>query len=96
MSLTAEEDQFINNLKVPSPSIAEQETRGQSKNPLWFQIRRYRLTSSNFGLICKRKLNLSQTKSVQNTILTQKELSSVSAINQVWFIKRIKSSRTIC
>ena len=81
MPLTAEEDQFVNNLKVPSPSITEQETRGQSNNPLWFQIRRYRLTSSNFGVICKRKLNLSQTKFVQNTILTQKDLSSVSAVN---------------
>ena len=80
MPLTYEEDQFINNLKVPNPSITEQETRGQTNNPLWFQIRRYRLTSSNFGLVCKRKLNLSQTKFVQNTILTQKDLSNVSAI----------------
>ena len=27
---TYEEDQFINKLKVPNPSITEQETRGQS------------------------------------------------------------------
>ena len=72
MPLTAEEDQFVNNLKVPSPSITEQETRGQSNNPIWLQIKRYRLTS--------RKLNSSQTKLVQNTILTQNDLSSVSAV----------------
>ena len=80
MPLTYEEDQFISKLKVPNPSITEQETRGQNNNPLWFQIRRYRLTSSNFGLVCKRKLNLSQTKFVQNTILSQKDLSNVPAI----------------
>lgn len=28
MSLTYEEDQFINKLKIPNPSITEQETRG--------------------------------------------------------------------
>ena len=79
MRLTYKKDQFINKLKVPNPAITEQETRGQTNNPLWFQIRRYRLTSSNFGLVCKRKLKLSQTKFVQNTILTQKDLSNVSA-----------------
>ena len=38
------------------------------------------MTSSNFGLVCKRKLNLSQTKFVQNTILSRKDLSNVSAV----------------
>ena len=38
------------------------------------------MTSSNFGLVCKRKLNLSQTKVVQNTILSRKDLSNVSAV----------------
>ena len=80
MPLTNEEDQFIDKLKVSNPSITEQETRGQNNNPLWFQIRKYRLTSSNFGLVCKRKLNLSQTKFVQNTVLSQKDLSNVSAV----------------
>ena len=80
MPLTNEEAQFINKLKVSNPSITEQETRGQNNNPLWFQIRRYRLTSSNFGLVSKRKLNLSQTKFVQNTILSQKDLSNVLAV----------------
>ena len=80
MALSYEEDQFINNLKVPNPSITEQETRGKTNNRLWFQIRTYGLTSNNFGLVCKRKLNLSQTKFVQNTILTQEDLSNVSAV----------------
>ena len=80
MPVTNEEAQFINKLKVSSPSITEQEIRGQNNNPLWFQIRRYRLTSSNFGLVCKRNLNLSQTKFVQNTILPQKDLFNVSAV----------------
>ena len=78
--LTNQEDQFISQLKVPDPSLTEQETRGQSNNPLWFQIRRFRLTSSNFGLVCKRKLNLSQTKFVQNNLLSEKDLSNVAAI----------------
>ena len=80
MPLTNEEAQFINKLKVSNPSKTEQETRGQNNNPLWFQISRYRLTSSNFGLVGKRKLNLSQTKFVENTILSQKDLSNVSAV----------------
>ena len=80
MPLTNEEAQFINKLKVSNPSITEQETRGQNNNPLWSQIRRYKLTSSNFGLVCKRKLSLSQTKFVENTILSQKDLSNVSAV----------------
>ena len=81
MPLTNEEDQFINKLKVSSPSITEQETRGQNNNPIWFQVSRYRLSSSNFGLVSKRKLKLSQTKFVQKTILSQIDLSNVSAVN---------------
>ena len=80
MPLTNEEDQFINKLKVSSPSITEQETRGQNNNPLWFQVSRYRLSSSNFGLVSKRKLKLSQTKFVQKTILSQKDLSNAPAV----------------
>ena len=37
------------------------------------------MTSSNFGLVCKRKLNLSQTRFVQNTILSRKDPSNASA-----------------
>lgn len=28
-------------------------TRGQHLNPLWHQERQYRLTASNFGMICR-------------------------------------------
>ena len=64
MPLTCEEDQSINKLKVSNPSITEQETRGQRGHPLWFQIRRHRMTSNNFG---------------QKTISSRKDLSNASA-----------------
>ena len=58
MPLSYLEDWFISHLKVPNPSLIERETRGQGNNPFWFQSRRLRLTSSNFGLVCNRKLNI--------------------------------------
>ena len=72
MPLSYQEDRFISRLTVPNPSLIERETRGQSNNPLWFQSRRLRLTSSDFGLVCNRKLNISQTKFVQNNLLSPK------------------------
>ena len=80
MTLSYQQDRFIRHLKVPNPSFIERETRGQSNNPLWFQSRRLRLTSSNFGLVCNRKLNISQTKFVQKNLLSPKDLSNVPSI----------------
>ena len=80
MPLSYQEDRFISHLNVPNPSLIERETRGQSNNPLWFQSRRLRLTSSNFGLVCNRKLNISQTKFVQKNLLSPKDLSNVPSI----------------
>lgn len=79
MPLNVEESQFIDNLQVTNPSYIEENTRGQSDNLLWFNVRKHRLTSSNFGQVCKRKTGLSQTKFV-DTLLTHKDLSNVSSI----------------
>lgn len=35
----------------------EESTRKQSDNPNWFEARKFRLTASIFGNVCKRKLN---------------------------------------
>ena len=66
MPLSYQEDRFISHLKVANPSLIERETRGQSNNPCDFK-----LTSSNFGLVCNRKLNISQTKFVQKFAVTK-------------------------
>ena len=78
--LSHQEARFISHLKVPNPYLIERETRGQSNSPLRFHSRRLRLTSSSFGLVCKRKLNISQTRFVQNNLLSPKDLSNLPAI----------------
>ena len=67
-------------MRIDNPSSVEKDTQGQSNNPLWFSIRKNRLTSSNFGVVCKRKLNISQNIFVENTLLSKKDLSNVPAI----------------
>ncbi|XP_071057057.1 uncharacterized protein [Onthophagus taurus] len=39
--------------------IIEEETRGQHTNPNWKQHRLFRITASNFGLVCKRRVSTS-------------------------------------
>lgn len=80
MPLNFEESHFIDKLQVNNPSEIEINTRGQSDNSLWFNIRKHRLTSSNFGLVCKRKTGINQ-KNFVNTLLTNKDLSNVTSIN---------------
>ena len=36
-------------------TIVQEKTKGQNKSLLWFQLRMCRLTSSNFGIVVKRK-----------------------------------------
>ena len=48
---------YFESLSVTEDECAdiEKNTRGQAKNKLWKRARHGRLTSSNFGLVCKRK-----------------------------------------
>lgn len=48
--LSLKEHQFVLQLSADDPSSIEKNTQGQSNNPLWHNIRKNRLTSSNFGL----------------------------------------------
>ena len=46
---------FKDSLKLPTAEIRriERETKDQSRSPLWFSVRRYRITASYFGEIFK-------------------------------------------
>jgi hypothetical protein len=46
-------NEFLIHIENASCEEIEQNTWGQSVNPKWLQERMYRLTSSNFGKICK-------------------------------------------
>jgi hypothetical protein len=71
---------FLEKLKVDDPSEIEQKTIGQSTNPTWFSMRQNRLTSSNFGVICKRKKGKSHEHFVRATLLNQSDISNVPSI----------------
>ena len=78
--LSTEAEAFLQNLSVSNPSEVESTTRGQSDNPAWFSTRKNRLTRSNFGVICKCKKALSQEKCVRSTLLNQKDIAHLPAI----------------
>ena len=48
---------FKDSLKLPASKLREieQNTREQKQSPLWFSVRRYRITASRFGEILRRK-----------------------------------------
>ncbi|XP_041376830.1 uncharacterized protein LOC121389299 [Gigantopelta aegis] len=60
--------QYFHNLKISGSDCAsiEQQTRQQAKSSKWQQARVGRITTSNFGLVCKTK----QTTSPENLIGT--------------------------
>ena len=68
---------FLKSLVIDDPLVVEQNTRGQCNNPVWFNMRKNRLTSSNFGAVCKRKSNM-HDKFLKETLL--KDLFNVPAI----------------
>ena len=43
------------NLTVEKAHEIERATRGQHKTALWFSVRKYRITASNFGAVLSRK-----------------------------------------
>ena len=49
--------EFKKSLHIPPHKIREieQSTRDQAQNPLWYSVRRYRITASNFGAVYCRK-----------------------------------------
>lgn len=53
------------------------DTTGQSKSPLWFSVRRYRITASHFGEIMHRKSSTAPDKLVLR-LLQPKQFSSVA------------------
>ena len=68
---------FLKSLVIDYPLVVEQNTREQCNNPFWLNMRKNRLTSSNFGAVCKRKSNM-HDKFLKETLL--KDLSNVPAI----------------
>ena len=78
--LKVEEDTFIHEaLPVENPAVVERETRGQKDNAKWFDMRRNRISSSNFGRVCKRKDNMSQEKMVRESV-NRKDISHIPAV----------------
>jgi hypothetical protein len=71
---------FLQKLEVDDPSEIEQKTIGQSTNPTWFSMRKNRLTSSNFGVVCKRKKGKSHEHFVRATLLNQSDISNVPSV----------------
>ncbi|CAB3993641.1 ac transposable element-derived 4 [Paramuricea clavata] len=81
--LQAEEDSFIHEtLPVTNATMIEGETRGQKDNAKWFDMRKNRVSSSNFGQVCKRKDNISQEKLVSQ-LVNGKDISHIPAVN--WY-----------
>ncbi|KAF2891755.1 hypothetical protein ILUMI_14418, partial [Ignelater luminosus] len=58
----------------------ERQTIGQHVNPLWLNIRRDRLTASNFGTICRRRPSTSCHAIVQNFISGKDEMNLPASI----------------
>jgi hypothetical protein len=78
--LQAEEDSFIHEtLPVRNPTMIEGETRGQKDNAKWSDMRKNRISSSNFGRVCKRKDNISQEKLVSE-LVNGKDISHIPAV----------------
>ena len=59
--------------------MIEGETRGQKDNAKWFDMRKNRISSSNFGRVCKRKDNISQEKLVSE-LVNGKDISHIPAV----------------
>ena len=55
----------------------EQKTKQQSKCPLWYELRKCRITSSNFGTVAKRK---NAFKSLAKQLTCNKQLSHVPSL----------------
>ncbi len=70
---------FLESLVIDDPLVIEQNTRGQCDNPTWFNMRKNRLTSSNFGAVCKRKSN-THDKFIKETLLNPKDISNVPPV----------------
>lgn len=70
---------FKESLKMPADKLrqVEQNTREQRDSPLWFDVRRYRITASRFGEILRRKSNTPPDKLVLS-ILQPRSFSSVA------------------
>lgn len=68
--LSERKENLVKLLKKANHEIKKLEasTRGQSANPLWKKERCFRLTASNFGRICKRKVNTSPDKLVRSLL----------------------------
>ena len=78
--MQAEEDSFIHEtLPVRNPTMIEGETRGQKDNAKWFDMRKNRISSSNFGRVCKHKDNISQEKLVSE-LVNGKDISHIPAV----------------
>ncbi len=78
--LQVEEESFIHEtLPIVNPAVVEGETRGQKDNIKWFDMRRNRISSSNFGRVCKRKDNMSQESFVRE-LVNGKDISHIPAV----------------
>ena len=71
--------------------VVEQQTKAQTKCPLWHQLRSYKLTSSNFGKIVKRKSRFDTLA----TQLTRKQFSSTSVPSLKWGIEQEDVARNL-
>ena len=70
---------FKGSLKMSAEKLREieQNTREQRDSPLWFSVRRYRITASRFGEIFRRRINTPPDRLVLS-ILEPRSISSVA------------------
>lgn len=69
---------FLTSLENADCETIEKNTRGQSLNPKWLQERVYRLTSSNFGRICKMRPTTSTASIIKNLIYNTNNIRSAA------------------
>ena len=85
-------------LKVSLAVTSEQQLdieKEQNKSDLWFQLRNSRLTSSNFGVIAKRKTKF---ENLASQIIKQKRFCNLDAVPAAlkWGIENESTARDLC
>lgn len=68
------------NLQIPDLNILERETIDQLRSPKWHAERRKRLTASNFGIICKAKVQKTLETKLKDVLYKKDTYYKIKAI----------------
>ena len=74
---------FLESLVIDDPLVVERNTRGKSNCPVWFNMRKNRLTSSNIGAVCKCKSNMTNLKQTLLNLKEKREKNTNSLRNTI-------------